>query len=571
MPHTRLAEVGAGIRHNPTLYAHPEDGAEEDDLFDDGTGDTPRVATSTNSYRASRNSYTMTPGTATKTRSKQRPGAPSASTPARLPSARNSRYSNVYAQFNQKYRTRGTEFDENSHELDKHYFSRVPGKEDSDSDDETGHRRASAGTLPSDGPRFGENTAATIDDSESWPVELQTEEDKERMEWQTMLASVLDGEVLRSEKTRIGRAMESYESQRINRLDLWYGLRAKLRGRGEEYEKQQLVERRRRIVPPLIDELLQFRIPDASSSGESIPQPHNPVESALKQVAMLLLRLDVAEGLYPNLKALRQDHPSAATDEFSSRVDTLNSWYTVVTAVRNQIGNLRKWTGSETLDIALPNQPEVVTILPPRRPSASALDTEHLDANTFVERILKEDGLQRTFEKGALVDIHGLVQNARTLFLDHADVLHDLNLPSFSNDLVLLIGFPTRLMEEVLRVRLDYATKLTDPNLLSIDQMLEDFRLAIGLACTLKSEYDEFMKPDLEEKWNIPSCIGEDYEGAILDSLRFFFKLIHQKLKSGNKGIYFKETELLEAQWGIMEEVTMATSGGGTLVAEHVW
>ncbi|KAG8901003.1 Suppressor of Sensor Kinase (SLN1), partial [Tulasnella sp. 403] len=267
---------------------------------------------------------------------------------------------------------------------------------------------------------------------------------------------------------------------------------------------------------------------------------------------------------------MRHDYPECASEKFLQRLDTLTSWFTIITAIRRTIENLKQLTGSDTLDVQPPQTVDgAVDVQAGRRTSAGNGERQS-DSSSFVERILKEDGLQRTFERGALIDLHGHVQNARTMYLLYSQELEEMNLPKFTDDLVTIISFPTQLMEQVLRVRLAIAQQVVEPSVLSVDQMLDDFRLAIGLACTLKSDYEELIRPDTEGLWSLPPCIGEEYEDTILAALRFFFKLIHSKLKSAHKGIYFKETELLEAQWYIMEEVTIATKGGGLLVAEHV-
>ncbi|KIO34283.1 hypothetical protein M407DRAFT_64475 [Tulasnella calospora MUT 4182] len=437
-------------------------------------------------------------------------------------------------------------------------------------------------------------------------IEPKTAEDMHRLEWQTMLVSVLNGDVLRSEKTRIGRALESYEAQRISRLELWQELRAKPRGRTVEQEKEILEDRRRRTVPLLIEEIMSFRVAGPGNASEQqLPlDPNSPSASPalrsysasdpspLKQVASLLRRWDAAEALYPSLKAMRQDQPESGSERFIQRLDTLNSWFSVINAIRRSIDHLKTLTGSDSLDVTSP-RPDVshfeIALDKKQSASSSALqpgDRPQQETSTFVERILKEDGLQRTFERGALVDLHGHVHNARLLYLNYSEPLREMNLPSFTQDLVTIISFPTRLMERVLRVRLDTARQMTEQaaaaaakddknnreraNVLSVDQLMDDFRLAIGLACTLKNDYEELIRPDSEGLWRLPPCIGVEYEDAILLALRFFFKLIHQKLKSAHRGIYFKETELLEAQWYILEEVTIATRGGGLLVAEHV-
>ncbi|KAG8864900.1 Suppressor of Sensor Kinase (SLN1) [Tulasnella sp. 330] len=557
MPHrSQNHEAMPGQRHAlPSLIE--DDGEEEEDMLEDLTGGS-RTSSNYPSYRARQASFPSVPGS-----SRPRPGIrpvrhTSHSSPVSAASARNSRarVPSVYSQFNQRYRQ------QSSADTEDAYFSKG---QNSDSDEEDAHsRRTSANSTDPIVSGTGLDTLILGADEGS---EAMTPEDIQRMEWQTMLASVLSGEVLRSEKTRIGRALESYEEQRINRLDLWHELRAYKRGRTIEQEKDHLDERRRRVVPTLIEEILAFRFsseddttPNATDTGST------PLENltALKMVASLLRRWDAAETLYPHLKGLRQDNPECGSDDFTRRLDTLTSWYAVATSIRDSVARLKKLSGSDTLDVTGSDP-----LYPAAKPSQFNGESS-AEPGTLVERILKEDGLQKVFERGALVYLHSHVESARDLYLEFTDTLLELNLPTFTEDLLKIIKYPTQLMEEVLRVRLSIAKQVLEPSMLSVGQMLDDFRLAIGLACTLKSDYEGLMRPDPEGKWNIPPCIADSYEATILAALRFFFKLIHTKLKSAHQGIYFKETELLEAQWNIMEEVTMATVGGGLLVAEHI-
>ncbi len=408
-------------------------------------------------------------------------------------------------------------------------------------------------------------------------VEPETAEDMRRLEWQTMLASVLNGDVLRSEKTRIVRALESYEAQRINRLDLWHGLRARLRGRSVEQEQDSLEEKRRRLVGPVIEEILNFKIVSGEETDRLIqgsPAMSRSISgselSPEMQVASLLRRLDAAEFLYPSLKAMRQDHPESGSVPFIERVDALNSWIRVITVIRKSIEGLKVLTGSDTLDVAhRPGSsiPDVPPLTPGERPKQ--------DPMSFAERIVKEDGLQQTFERGALIDLHGHIYHARAMYVTFSSALEEMGLPNFMEELITCISFPTQLMEQVLRVRIAIAEQLADPGIgpsvLSVDQLLDDFRLAIGLACTLRNDYEDLVRPESTGHWNIPTCIGPEYEYTLLEALKFFFKLMHLKLKDVLKGVYFKETELVEAQWSIMEEVAIATNGGSLLVADYTW
>lgn len=468
-----------------------------------------------------------------------------------------SQYNDIYSQFVQRYRSEPGVEEDQRNDPDSHYFQRGLGQlvDAGDSEDEDLARTATGGEAID---RF---TSLVL---ESEPIQPATLQDRERLEWQTMLASVLDGDVLKLEKTRIAVALESSAEEHNNiHLNIWLGLRAKFHGVSEEEERRSLEERRLRTVDPVIEEVLRFRC--------NAPPGENESASAFKQVNGLLRRLDVVQSLYPNLKAFALDNPAAMESDFLARCDTLNTWSTVHSSLKYQTALLRRWTGSETLDVSQPNTNAEIPIGSHPARFVRNGPAEIADGTTFVERVLKEETLQRTFEKGFLVTVHSFIGTARDAQVNLSGLFHDMNLPTFENELVPIISFPTKLAQAILRVRLDYVQKLKDPEVLIIDQMTEDLKLNIGLACTLKRQYEAFLSPDPGGHWNLPQCISEDYDKTIIDALIIFFRLIHWKLKSGAKGIYFKETDVLEAQWATFNDVSMTTVGGSSVVAEQLW
>jgi mitogen-activated protein kinase kinase kinase len=399
---------------------------------------------------------------------------------------------------------------------------------------------------------------------EAEPTRPASLEERERLEWQTMLASVLDGDVLKSEKTRIAVALDSSAEEQNNlHLNIWLGIRAKFHGRSEEEERKRLEERRLRGVDAVVEEILAFRVKTTPGEQDTMV--------ALKQVNAVLRRLDMAQSLYPNLKSFHADKPETTKPAFDTRCDTLNTWSSVLISLRRQINLLRRWTGSETLDVTQPNTNVEIPIGSHPARFVKHGPTKIADETSFVERLLKEESIQRTFEKGFLTTVHAFIGAARDAQVNLSALFKDMNLPTFERELVPLISFPTKLAQAALRVRLDYVQKLKDPDVLIIDQMTEDLKLGIGLACTLKRQYEAFLAPDPGGKWNLPQCISEDYDATILEALSTFFRLIHWKLKSGAKGIYFKETDVLEAQWATFNDVSMTTTGGSSLVAEQIW
>ncbi|KAG6814044.1 hypothetical protein H0H92_003894 [Tricholoma furcatifolium] len=537
-------------RHTQTLYTHPEGSLrsrheDEDDKLDDVHETLPWDIKTRTSYqqsppsastsRSSRNKYRIDPYSNEYNESSQTEKRP-----------------DIYSQFVKRYRSSGLgQADDPRDDPDSHYFQRGLGQlldagDNSDDDELARHNLAAEGE-------------EHHNDDEA--IQPTSQKERERLEWQNLLSSVLGGHVLKSEKTRIASVLNSAADEHNNvQTDIWLGIRARFHGRTDEEERKRLEERRIRVVDAVVDEITGFRIIlDA--------QDEDPTASALKQVSTVLHHFDVAQSLYPSLKAMYNDKPATTGETFQARLDTLNTWTTIVTSLRLQIDLLRRWTGSSTLDVTEPNTGHEFPI----SQTTNNRSTPDLTGGTsFIERLLKEDSMQRTFEKGFLVTVHAFIGVARDAQVNLSSFFKDMNLPTFETELVPLISFPTKLSQAALHNRLAHVQKLTEPDILIIDQLTEDLKLGIGLACTLKRQYEAFLAPDPAGNWTLPQCINEDYDSTILEALSVFFRLIHWKLKSGAKGIYFKETDLLEAQWATFNDVSLTTAGGSRLVAEQL-
>lgn len=539
MPHS----AAAPRRHAPTLYTHHEDDA--DDEEDGGSWGT-------------RHTYSTAPSshTSTKSRSKARQRSTLSSSAHTLPGGPEPYHANrnIYNQFVRRYRPGLGVEDDSRNDPESHYYNRGLGQllDGGDSDDEDARGLSLGG-----GDGLDRLSSLMLD---SEPLEPETMEDRERLEWQAMLASVLAGDVLKSENSRIAVALKSSTDEESSlRVNLWLGIRAKMHGRTEAEERRRIEDRRLRIVDTIAKEILAFHVTEVPPDSDLSPADH-----ALRQVNAILCRLDIVYSLYPSLRSFYNDYKAATETEFLARCDTLNTWSTVITSLRHQIALLRRWTGSETLDVTQPTTTGDDSLPGPRTTETSA-------GTPFVERLLKEEAMQRQYEKGSMTTIHALVATTRDAHVNLASMFKKMNLPSFEKELVPLVSFLTNLAQAVLRVRLDYAQKLKNPDILIIDQMTEDLKVKIGFACTLKRQYEAFLIPDPGGNWKLPPCISVDYDAVILEALTFFFKLIHWKLKSGAKGIYFKETDVIEVQWTTFNDVCLSIPGGASLVAEQLW
>lgn len=524
-------------RHTPTLYPHVEN---DDDLDDDQPHpypSPPRGSVSGRMLARSRSTFTGTPVSQSIASSSTTIG---------------------YAQYLKRYRSDGDGGMDDRHDPDSHYFRKDLDQFDDagDTDDEQW-----------DTPAFNSSNSDMDWESgvlmlESEPIEPQSQGERERLKWLQLLSHVLGGEVLKSEKTRIADVLKETENVQENvNLQIWSEIRARLHGRSVEEEGKKLAERRLRTVDPVISEIINFRVP-----------PGTDATTAIYLVSTLLRRLDFAQSLYPSLRLFYSDKPLSQENAFQKRRDALNTWLTTITSARRQIARLQRWTGSETLDVTQPNTSAEIPIAPTQGRSGQDGSTEIADSSNFVERVLKEESMQRMFERGFLVTVHEFVQEAQNAQITLAPMFREMNLPLFEQEVAPFISFPTNLAQAALHVRLDYVQKFKDPpEVMIIDQMTEDLKLSIGLACTIKRQYQRFLAPHESGNWNLPQCINEDYDSSILESMDTFFKLIHWKFKSGAKSIYLQETDVLEVQWGTFNDVALCVAGGSCLVAEQLW
>lgn len=395
------------------------------------------------------------------------------------------------------------------------------------------------------------------------------EEEQARFEWQHMLSNVLQGDVLKSEKTRISTASLSTtslannfefatggnSSKRQRAYAIWLLVRAKVRGRSPE-EESRYIEEARVQVDEVLDEVVKFRVVDLLPQGGIAIEDTVRQRNAMDQVAGLLKRVDWCESLYPSTKALALEKERVSETQVVTRLEALRSWQQITRRIEVTIGILKKWTGSDWE--ALSSQQSKDGIVP----------GAPIPALAFVEVIVREDSLQTTFQKRLLSDLASLVHVAKATMIELSPSFFAMNLPGFTADLLALAVFPSRLAQEALRTRLESVANIHDPSVVLIDQLTGDLRKGLDTACDIKRQYSLIAEPDPVSGWSLPERV-EEYEETLLSALRFFFKLLHWKLKSPSKAIYFKETEIVESEWGFLSAVTEQIEGGDLLVGEH--
>lgn len=383
----------------------------------------------------------------------------------------------------------------------------------------------------------GEDNAQPTED------ELNNPASRERLEWHSMLESVLRGDVVRQEKQRLIGTAEQKTRAEIG-ADIWYGSRSKFYGRNLAVQKK-VVEEARSKLGPIIESITDFEI-----KGETVVG-----KSPLEQVEEMVGKIEECYWLYSSSSELEKAQPRAASEMFKKSCDALISWHNVTQSINTELDILRVWVGNSELDFNKQRQ--------------KAGSSELIDKSSFIDRLLKEDGLKSLHgDKSMFKGIGKVIAKAKETLIENAAAFVERHLPPYIEELLTLINFPSRLIQEIIMVRLSYARKMKETaqqSMLIVDQMIAQFQLLMSLACEMKKRYAEISKP--EPGWDLPPCMDENFDETVLEALKFYFTLLNHKL-GANKNT-FREAEILEQEWGLSNEIGHQLEGGDVEVAEQ--
>lgn len=373
--------------------------------------------------------------------------------------------------------------------------------------------------------------------------ELRDPACRERLEWHSMLASVLQGDVVRQEKQRLIGTTEQKSLSEI-REEIWFGARAKYYGRPLHMQKK-MIEEARSHLGPIVESIIDFEI-----KGETVVG-----KSPLEQVEEVVTKIEKCCWLYPSWQQLEQTQSRAGSDAFRSSCSAVIAWHNVTQTINTELGILQSWVGNSELDFT--------------KQRTGPGSTELADKSSFIDRILKEDGLKSLQgEQSMFNGIGKVIMKAKSTLIENAAAFHDRHLPPYIEELLTLINFPSRLIQEIIKVRLSYAKKMKEPahqSPLLVDQMISQFQILMKLACIIKQEYITISHP--EPGWDLPPCIDENFDATIVEALRFYFKMLNLKLTSNRNT--FREAEILEQEWGLSNEIGRQLEGGDVEVAEQ--
>ncbi|PVH96430.1 Ssk2-type MAP kinase [Periconia macrospinosa] len=382
------------------------------------------------------------------------------------------------------------------------------------------------------------------DDMQPSVEELKIPANRERLEWHSMLASVLTGDVVKQEKKRLIGSTEQQGDSTL-KAEIWMGIRAKVCGRSVQSQRR-LVDDKRASIRTELESIITFEVQGAAEAGQT----------AAAQVNEVVKKIESIESLFPTRQALEQAHPRAASQAYKDSCDAVFAWNNTTDLINTEMSILKKWVGNDELDFS--------------KPRARSSQDHHLtDDSSFIDRILKEDGLKSLQgERSLLVALEKVIHKAKATLIANAESFVDRHLPPYIEELLTLINFPSRLLQEIIRMRLSYAKKIRDPaqqGVLMAEQMISQFQILLTLAGKIKESYIIISRP--EPGWDLPPCIEENFDNVVLDALKFYFKMLNWKL-SANKNT-FKEAEILEQEWEFSNKLGRQLEGGDVETAEQ--
>ncbi|KAK3075560.1 Suppressor of Sensor Kinase (SLN1) [Teratosphaeriaceae sp. CCFEE 6253] len=384
------------------------------------------------------------------------------------------------------------------------------------------------------------------EDMEPSMEELRIPANRERLEWHAMLANVLTGDVVKQEKKRLIGGTDQQGDNTL-KTETWIGVRAKTCGRSIAAQRR-LIEDGRSKVKPTIEGIIAFEIKGEAEVGKS----------PMDQVREIVAKIDKIESLYPTRHDFQTAYPRAASTAYSETCDAVIAWHNTTELINTELGILQKWVGNVELDFTKARA----------RPSDTG-PGQLFDDSSFIERVLKEDGLKSLQgENNLLNGVDNVIHKAKASLIHNAAAFADRHLPPYIEELLTLINFPSRLIQEIIRMRLSYAKRMKDPaqqGVMMAEQMILQFQILLKLAVRIKEAY--IVIAHGEPGWDLPTCIDDGFDGVVLDALKFYFKMLNWKLMA-NKNT-FKEAEILEQEWEFSNELGRHLDGGDVEVAEQ--
>ncbi|KAJ2806079.1 Suppressor of Sensor Kinase (SLN1), partial [Coemansia guatemalensis] len=174
-------------------------------------------------------------------------------------------------------------------------------------------------------------------------------------------------------------------------------------------------------------------------------------------------------------------------------------------------------------------------------------------------RLLKENGITMIFERKMLTQLEAVMQAARRDVIANSAMIERLGLPATNRQLQELLMLSPRLLQTCLDIRLQSAANLVNPALAQVDQLIEDIRDSLLVACRVKRTFAAMAAP--VQTWRPGVRLDAEYDRTMRNCLRTYFRLLLRKLRV-TQGGGARDFEILENQWPFLLEIVRDIDGG---------
>jgi mitogen-activated protein kinase kinase kinase len=165
--------------------------------------------------------------------------------------------------------------------------------------------------------------------------ELKIPANRERLEWHSMLASVLTGDVVKQEKKRLIGSTEQ-QGDSTMKAEIWIGIRAKVCGRPLQAQRR-LVDDARTKIRANLESIISFEVEGASEAGQT----------AAQQVEEVVKKIEKIESVYPTRQALEAAYPRAASQPYKDACDAVIAWHNTIALINTRCGSgTKSWTST---------------------------------------------------------------------------------------------------------------------------------------------------------------------------------------------------------------------------------
>lgn len=363
---------------------------------------------------------------------------------------------------------------------------------------------------------------------------------KERFKWQSMLANVLKGDIVKSEKTRIANQVKKPGLNTELSDEIWLELKAWLNGKTVQ-EMERSLKYLRNNSDLLFEEIMEFRV----------PQNERMSPDALADTLQgLMNRYHGAISHWPNMKKMYRDKPITRTREFTDRVDVMNSWLTFKTNLALKRRELDYWIYRCSPTSGANNFQEDTDNIP----------NWNCKLKSLAEQLMKEKEIESVFQRNVFYPLSVWMFKLKQSIVNYGETLTKMNLEYPYEGLRLLLIFPVYLIKEIILIRLSYARKLKNPTMMMIDQMIDDFNSVIRLSVQLKYTLTKYCT-----NWPFEINFDPKFEDTVTEAIRYLFSLLNLKLiDSSQKN--FKAPDLLLRYWDDLKNVGHYINGAEAVI-----